>query len=98
MCDKLKCITETVRPVIVEKHDFSADVFKNKKSGDPLFHIASKGKLEIDIFKVLTWILLALVTMSAFSLSVKAKKDRKRKIKKMKAELKEARKATKCKE
>ena len=95
MCDNFKCITDSIRPVIVERHDFSADFFKNKKSGEPLFHVASKGKLEIDIFKVLTWILLALVTMSAFSLSVKAKKDRKRKIKKMKAELKEAKKAAK---
>ena len=95
MCQDFKCITESVRPVIVESHDFTADVFKNKKGGEPLFHISSKGKFEIDIFKILAWIALALVTLSAFSLSVRHKKDKKRKIKKMKAELKAARKAAK---
>ena len=86
-----------VRPLIVESHDFSADVFKNKKSGEPLFHISSKGKFEIDVFKVLAWIALALVTMSAFSMSLRHKKDKKRKMKRMKAELKEAKKAAKVK-
>lgn len=95
MCDNLKCITDSVRPVIVESHDFTADVFKNKKNGEPLLHISSKGKFEIDIFKILAWITFALVTVSAFSLSVRRKKDKKRKMKKMKAELKAARKAAK---
>ncbi|MBE6695471.1 MAG: hypothetical protein E7587_03365 [Ruminococcaceae bacterium] len=93
MYDNLKNVTESVRPVIVESHDFTADLFKNKKSGEPLLHVSSKGKFEIDIFKVLAWITLALVTLSAFSFSVRHRKDKKRKMKKMKAELKAARKA-----
>ena len=93
MCEDFKCITEGVRPVIVESHDFTADIFKNKKSGEPLFHISSKGKFEIDIFKILAWVMLALVTMSAFSLSIRHRKDKKRRMKKMKAELKAAKKA-----
>ena len=95
MCQDFKCITESVRPVIVENHDFSADVFRNKKSEEPLFHISSKGKFEIDIFKILAWITFVLIAMSAFSLSIRRKKDKKRKMKNLKAELKAARRAAK---
>ena len=95
MCENFKSITDGVRPVIVESHDFSAELFKNKKSNEPLFHISSKGKFEIDIFKILAWVALALVTMSAFSMSIRHKKDKKRKMKQMKAELKQVKRAAK---
>lgn len=91
MYEKIKLMAEEIRPIILEKHDFSAELFKNKNSREPLFHLSAKGDFKIDIVKILAWLLLALATMSAFSISLQCKKQRKEKYKKMKLELKEAR-------
>ncbi len=87
MYEKIKCITDGLRPVISEKHDFSASLFKNKEAKEPVFHFATKGSFDFDILKIIVWLLLALCTLSAFSASKKIKKQRKEKIKALKAEL-----------
>ncbi len=89
MGNKIKSIKTCVRPIISERHDFSAALFKNKESNEPIFHIASKGDFNIDVLKVLSLSLIAGLTLSAFSLS---SQYRKKKIKKLKAELKAAKK------
>jgi hypothetical protein len=91
MCEKIKFLMKCARPIISERHDFSATVYKNKDTHEPIFHVASKGDSNIDILKVISWLAVAILALSAFSLSSRNNESRKRKIKKLKAELREAR-------
>ena len=85
MENKIKSIKTLARPIISEKHDFSATLFRSKDSDKPVFQIATKGDFNIDVLKVLSWSLAVGLTICAFSLS---SEYRKKKIKKLKAELK----------
>lgn len=95
MSEKIRAIKECMRPIISERHDFSATLFKDKECKEPLFHVAAKGDFKIDIFKVISWFLVMLLTFSAFSVSLQSRKHRKKKMKKLKAELKAARRQNK---
>lgn len=95
MCERIKFLMECARPIISERHDFSATLYKNKDTHEPIFHIATKGDSKIDILKVISWIMVVLLTLSAFSFSSQNNKNRKRKIKRLKAELREARRLEK---
>ena len=84
---------ENVRPIISEKHDLSASFYKNKDSKEPLFHFSAKGAYDIDLTKVAVCAVAALVTVSTVQIAVKLKKAKKNKLKKLKAQLKEEKKA-----
>lgn len=46
------------RPVFVEKHDFSAKLFKNRETDEPSFSVATKGEHRFDIYRILCGIFL----------------------------------------
>ncbi len=40
------------RPVFIEKHDFSAKLFKNREADEPSFSFATKGGHTFDLYKI----------------------------------------------
>ena len=94
MAQKLSNVKDTLKkvnsshPIMVEKHDFSASFYRDKDSKEPFFHIDAKGGGSIDVLKIAACSLAAVAMLSAFEIMSYVQKSRKKKIKKLKVELK----------
>ena len=58
------------RPVFVERHDFSATLYRDREMSEPSFSLASKGEYRFDIVKIVGGIFLILVWFSSVSVLV----------------------------
>ena len=61
--DEARDFVARTRPIFVERHDFSAKLFKNKETDIPSFSISAKGENRFDIYRILAGILLFFVSL-----------------------------------
>lgn len=80
------------RPILVEKHDFSAKLFKNKETDEPGFSISAKGEHRFDIYKILGGIAIFFVWICSMKIYFGIRRARR----KRKKELRRAAKAKKA--
>ena len=78
----------SVRPVIRERHDISASLYKNKNESEPCFYVKTKGENAIDLLRFGVVTCGALAAMTALKLAKVVKKQQKIKLKKLKAKIK----------
>lgn len=88
-------ILENVRPIISEKHKFSASLYKNKQSKEPLFSVCANGAYDIDVMKIGAVALIALTVMSVANVASLIKKAEYKRLKRINARLKEEKKLLK---
>lgn len=80
------------RPIFVERHDFSATLFRDRKMSEAAFSIAAKGEHRIDIFKILCGIALVFVWFSSVSILLGVRRARRKRKKAMRRAARAARK------
>ncbi len=80
---------ENLRPVIEEKHDFCASLYRNKDQKEPSFKVCAKGSYDIDVLKVGAVALIALTALTVANASTVIKKAKYERLKKLNAKLKE---------
>lgn len=66
--DEARDFVARTRPIFVERHDFSAKLFKNKETDTPSFSIAAKGENRFDIYRILGGILLFFVSLCSLKI------------------------------
>ncbi len=79
------------RPIFVERHDFSAKLFKNKETAEPAFSISAKGEHTLDIFRILGGIAIFFLWLCSMRIYFSVRRSRK----KRKKELRRAARAKK---
>ena len=89
--DDARDLLARTRPIFVEKHDFSAKLFKNKETSEPAFSISAKGEHTFDIYRILGGIALFFVWLCSMRIYFGIRRSRK----KRKKELRRAQKAKK---
>ena len=50
--DEAREFVSRTRPIFVERHDFSAKLFKNRETTEPSFSISAKGEHRFDIYRI----------------------------------------------
>jgi len=81
--DDARDILARTRPIFVEKHDFSAKLFKNKETGEPSFSISSKGEHTFDIFKILGGVALFFLWVASMRVYFGIRRARRKKKKEL---------------
>ena len=89
--DDARDFVARTRPIFVEKHDFSAKLFKNKETDEPSFSIASRGEHRFDLYKIAGGVLIFFVWLCSMRIWFGIRRARK----KRKKELRRAAKARK---
>ena len=82
--DEARDFVARTRPILVERHDFSAKLFRDKECTEPTFSISGKGEHRFDIYKILGGVALFLLwlgTMKIYFGIRRAKKRRKKELK-----------------
>lgn len=80
---------ENLRPVIAEKHDFCASLYRNKDKKEPSFQVCAKGSYDIDVMKVGVVALIALTALTVANASSVIKKAKYERLKRLNVKLKE---------
>ena len=80
--------SSSVRPVIRERHDISASLYKNKNESEPCFYVKTNGENAIDLLRFGVVAGGALAVMTALKLAKVVKKQKERKLKRLKAKIK----------
>lgn len=81
------------RPVFVERHDFSATLYRDREMSDQTFSVAAKGEYRFDIVKILWGIALVFVWFSSVSILVGVRRARRKRKKEQRRAAKAAKKA-----
>lgn len=77
--DDARDFVARTRPIFVEKHDFSAKLFKNRETGEPLFAISAKGEHRFDIYRILGGIALFFFWLFSLKIYFGIRRSRKKK-------------------
>ncbi len=72
------------RPVFVEKHDFSAALYKDKKTTTPSFSVATAGENTFDIYKIVAGVAAFTIWFGTMKLYFTIRRRRRKKKKAMK--------------
>ena len=80
---------ENLRPIIEEKHDFCASLYRNKEQKEPSLKLCAKGSYDIDVLKVGAVALIALTALTVANASAVIKKAKYERLKKLNAKLKQ---------
>ena len=88
--DEARAFVARTRPIFVEKHDFSAKLFKNREAGEPSFSLSAKGENRIDIYRVLGGIALFLLSLCSLRIYFSVRKSRRRRKKELRKMQKKA--------
>jgi transposase len=83
------------RPVFVERHDFSATLYRDREMTEPSVAFASKGEYRFDIVKIICGIVLVFAWFSSVSILVAVRRLRKKRKKALRQAARAARKAAK---
>ena len=81
--DDARDVLARTRPIFVEKHDFSAKLFKNKETGEPSFSISSKGEHTLDIFKILGGVALFFLWVASMRIYFGIRRSRRKRKKEL---------------
>lgn len=81
------------RPIFVERHDFSATMYRDREMTEPTFSVASKGEYRFDLVKIVCGIALILVWFSSVSLVVGIRRARRKRKKELRRAARAAKKA-----
>ena len=91
--ENVKDFVTRSRPMFVEKHDISANLFRNRETGEPCLSFSSRGERHFDLYRIATGLILIFV----WTLSVriyfgvrKARRNRKKELKRIAREKKQA--------
>ncbi len=80
------------RPIFVEKHDFSAKLFKNKQATEPSFSLAACGEHTVDIYKIVGGVILFFIWFCSTSLYFSVRRARRRRKKELKKAMRQKKK------
>ena len=90
--DEAREFISRTRPIFVEKHDFSAKLFKNREASEPCFSLSTKGENRIDIYRVLGGIALFFLSICSLRIYFSVRKNRRRRKKELRRMQKKAKK------
>ena len=76
--DDARDLLARTRPIFVEKHDFSAKLFKNKETNEPSFAVSAKGEHTFDIYKILGGVALFFVWLCSMKIYFSVRRSRKK--------------------
>lgn len=77
------------RPVFVERHDFSAKLFKNRETTEPSFSISAKGEHRLDLYRILGGIAVFFLWMVSMRLYFKMRRARRKRRKELRRRAKQ---------
>lgn len=81
------------RPMFVEKHDISANLFRNRETGEPCLSFSSRGEHHLDLYRIVTGLILIcvwLLSVKVYFKMRKARRNRKKELKRLAREKKRA--------
>lgn len=81
------------RPMFVEKHDISANLFRNRETGEPCLSFSSRGEHHFDLYRIATGLILIcvwLLSVKVYFKMRKARRNRKKELKRLAREKKRA--------
>ncbi len=81
------------RPMFVEKHDISANLFRNRETGEPCLSFSSRGEHHLDLYRIATGLILIcvwLLSVKVYFKMRKARRNRKKELKRLAREKKRA--------
>ena len=81
------------RPIFVERHDFSATLFRDREMSESAFSVAAKGEYRFDIVKILFGLALVFLWFSSVSVLVGIRRARKKRKKELRRAARAAKKA-----
>ena len=67
------------RPVFIEKHDFSAKLFKNRDAEEPSFSFSAKGGYTFDLYKIICGVALFFLWLTSMRIYFGVRRARRKK-------------------
>ncbi len=78
------------RPILIEKHDVAAKLFRRPDSEEPAFSFSLKGEHRLDLYKIFTCVTLFLLWLFSMKVYFGAKRAKRRWMKEKKKAAKRA--------
>ena len=83
------------RPMFVEKHDISANLFRNRETGEPCLSFSSRGEHHFDLYRIATGLILICIWLLSVKVYFKMRKARRNRRKELKRLAREKKRAAK---